>query len=217
MYDELGIGELLDQAIPQDSAQRQVSVGQGLKALVLNGLGFVNRALYLLPPFFEDKPTERLIGTGIEPAHLNDDVLGRALDSLYEHDVTSLFTLISAHVCHRLGLTGSRVHLDSTRFHVDGRYQGETEGSDVEIRRGYSRDRRPDLNQVMLNLIVEHQAGLPLLMQPRSGNSNDTVSFGKLIETHIDQVNMTHQVAYWVPERLALAQPHRDEVGELSD
>jgi len=36
MYDELGIGELLDQAIVQDFEQRQVSVGQAVKALVLN-------------------------------------------------------------------------------------------------------------------------------------------------------------------------------------
>ncbi|MEZ5584262.1 MAG: DUF4277 domain-containing protein [Candidatus Competibacteraceae bacterium] len=44
-----------------------VSVGQAVKALVLNGLGFVNRALYLVPVFHPDKPTERLIGAEIRP------------------------------------------------------------------------------------------------------------------------------------------------------
>jgi transposase len=242
MYDELGMGEVVDRTIPQDITQRQVTVGQALKAPVVNGLGFINRALYLVPQFFADKPTERLIGPGILAEHLNDDVLGRALDRLYEHDVTALFLLISAQACQRLGLVGSIAHLDSTSFHVDGDYDHEEEVGTVAITQGYSRDRRPDLNQVMLNLIVEHRAGLPLLMQPLSGNSNDTASFGRLIETHIDQLNTTHQVGYWVadsalyseanlqilsahrghwitrvPETIKLAQQQCAEVGEPTE
>jgi transposase len=46
MFDELGIGELVDELVPQDLEQRTVSVGQALKAMVLNGLGFANRRLY---------------------------------------------------------------------------------------------------------------------------------------------------------------------------
>ena len=70
MFDELGIGELIDQLIPQDHKKRNVSVGQAVKAMVLNGLGFMNRALYLTPKFFKDKPVDRLIGEGIEASHL---------------------------------------------------------------------------------------------------------------------------------------------------
>lgn len=61
--------------------------------MILNSLGFVNQRLYLVSKFFEDKPVDRLISAGIEAEHLNDDSLGRALDSLYEHSVTSLFVL----------------------------------------------------------------------------------------------------------------------------
>lgn len=73
MFDELGLGTALDEQIAQDRQQRKVSVGQAVKAMVLNGLGFVNQRLYLVPRFFENKPTERLIGPGVEPGHLNDD------------------------------------------------------------------------------------------------------------------------------------------------
>ena len=38
MFDELGVGELIDQLIPQDFEQRQVTIGQAVKAMVLNGL-----------------------------------------------------------------------------------------------------------------------------------------------------------------------------------
>ena len=83
MFDELGIGKVIDQAIPQDRTKRTVSLGQAVKAMVLNGLGFVNQQLYLVPSFFQNKPTGRLVGPGLEAAHLNDDVLGRGLDALY--------------------------------------------------------------------------------------------------------------------------------------
>ena len=43
MFDELGIGDLVDELLPQDLSQRKVSVGQALKAMVLNALGFANR------------------------------------------------------------------------------------------------------------------------------------------------------------------------------
>jgi hypothetical protein len=33
----------------------------------------------------------------------------------------------------------------------------------------------------MLDLIVEHQAGIPLLMQPLSGNTSDANDFGDVV------------------------------------
>ena len=125
MYDELGVGELLDELIDQDHERRTVSVGQAVKAMVLNGLGFTNRTLYLATQFFRNRPTERLIAPGIEPEHLHDDTLGRALDELYAYDVTLLYSLISAQAVERLGLQGGTAHLDATCFHLHGAYPGD--------------------------------------------------------------------------------------------
>src|SRR5262245_52206456 len=104
MFNELRIGEVIDRAIPQDLPQRTVSLGQAVKAMVLNGLGFINQQLYLVPSFFQTKPTDRLIGPGITAPHLNDDVLGRALDALYRFGVTPLYSLIAAEAATRLGV-----------------------------------------------------------------------------------------------------------------
>ena len=69
--------------IVPDQTKRIVSIGQAVKAMVLNGLGFVNRSLYLSEQFFSNKPVSRLIGKGIDEAkHLNDEVLGRVLDTV---------------------------------------------------------------------------------------------------------------------------------------
>lgn len=117
-----------------------VSVGQAVKALVLNGLGFVDQRLYLVPHFFQDKPTQRLIGPGICPEHLNDDVTGRALERLYEHDVTTMDARLASQAVKRLGLNPRFGHLDTTSFHVDGQYHRETPPEAGPIVHGARRD-----------------------------------------------------------------------------
>lgn len=54
------IGQI-DARVPETG--RTVSVGQAVQAMVLNGLGFVGRALYLMPEFFRSKPVDLLVGT----------------------------------------------------------------------------------------------------------------------------------------------------------
>jgi transposase len=67
MFDALGIGEVLDQATQQDPEMRDLTVGEAVKAMVLNGLGFINHALYLVPRFFRNKPTYQLISPPCGP------------------------------------------------------------------------------------------------------------------------------------------------------
>src|SRR5688572_8545543 len=96
MFEELGITAIIDKATQQNPAMRRVTAGHAVKAMVLNGLGFVNPQLYLVPHFFQNKPLSRLIAPGIQASHLNDDTLGRALDTLYDYGVTALSSLIAA-------------------------------------------------------------------------------------------------------------------------
>ena len=219
MYEELEIGNRLDEHISQDLTQREVSVGQAVKAMVLNGLGFVQQSLYLTPQFFKARPTERLIGKGIRPEHLNDDTLGRALDSLYDYGVTELFRDLSAHAAEKLNLAPRFAHLDATSFSTHGEYRtgekteeqsakGKATGGVIRVRKGYSRDHRPDLNQVVLNLMVEHKAGLPVLMEPLSGNASDQGSFPELIDRHVDRLQNTHGFDYVVADSALYSSDH---------
>src|SRR5512143_321117 len=175
MVDELGLVGKIDALIHQDLEQRRVSVGTAVKAMILLGLGFTQRALYLTPQFFADKPVARLLGAGLAADHLNDDALGRALDAIHAYGVESFYYLLAVGVVKQLGLSCAGGHLDATSFHVDGKYNSAdpaaAEGV-VHIRPGYSRDRRPDLNQVVLQLVTESQAGIPVLMAASSGNTN---------------------------------------------
>jgi len=54
--DEIGLVGQIDRLVP--APRRQVSVGQAVKAIILNALGFVGRSLYLTPEFWDHKPVE---------------------------------------------------------------------------------------------------------------------------------------------------------------
>ena len=115
--------------------------------MVLNGLGVINQALYLVLRFFQNEPTCRLISPRVAPAQLNDDALGRALETLDNYGVTELYGLIAATAAKRLGLCPTSTHLDRTSFHVDGRYNSDEPPSEqvVHSTKGDRREHRPDL------------------------------------------------------------------------
>jgi transposase len=193
-----------------------VSVGQAVKALVLNGFGFVQQRLYLTPKFFERVPTERLIGEGVRPEHLNEGVLGRALDDLFDYGVTELFRDVAAHAAGKLGLGSRFAHLDATSFSFHGEYDSEEEAEDgvIRVQQGYSRDHRPDLNQVVLDMIVERKAGLPVLMKPLSGNVSDPGSFPKLIDRHVEHLQNVHGFDYVVADSSLYSADHVKKLTE---
>jgi len=197
---ELGIAEFIDTQIPNQSEHRHISYGELLVAMILNGLGFVSRTLHMYPAYFADKPVERLLGAGIKPEHINDDALGRCLDKLYEHGVSNLYQELSEKVVLHLGLPCTSVHLDSTSFHVDGEYDVESDSKAIRLTKGYSRDHRPDLNQVILNLITENQAGIPVYMQACSGNTNDSEGFKKLVKSHVSSLKAAQRSRYLVAD-----------------
>jgi len=203
MFDELGIGDVLDQATHQDPELRDLTVGEAVNAMVLNGLGFINQALSLVLSFFQHKPTSRLSSPRVAPGQLNDDALGRALDTLYGYGVTARYSLMAATAAKRLGLAPRLAHLDRTSVHVDGRDNSDDAPTEqvIHITRGYRRDHRPDLNQVMLELIVEHQAGIPILMQPLSGNSRDAQDVGEVSRTHVHPWHVPYGTTYVVADR----------------
>src|SRR5262245_44655085 len=94
----------MDRATKQAPERRIVTAGHAVKAMGLHGLGFLNQQLSLVPHFCRISRA-RLSAPGIQASHLNDDTLGRALDTLYDFGVTELYGLMVAMAATRLGLT----------------------------------------------------------------------------------------------------------------
>jgi transposase len=187
MFDALGSGAVIDQAPQQHPELRDLTVGEAVTAMVLQGLGCMHQALSLVPRFFQHTPTDRLLAPRMAPAQRNDDALGRALDTLYAEGVTDLYRLMAATAAERRGLAPRLTPLDRTSVHVDGRSNsGEApEAQVVHLTRGDSREHRPDFNHVMLELSVEQQAGSPLLMTPLRGHSREAQHVGEVVRTQV--------------------------------
>ena len=206
MVDELGIVEVIDQAIEQDLKKRHISIGQTVKALILNGLGFTGRPMYLTPQFFETKATDLLLGEGVKAKHLNENTIGRAMDSLYKHGVSPLFSLLSSRAFDSLKFQPQFAHLDSTSFSVYGNeyeprdkfVKRDDEGNEIrpsviKITKGYSKDHRPDLSQLILNMIVDNNAGIPMAIETLSGNSSDKKTFAQMVKKYTSMISTQTQ------------------------
>ena len=101
--------------------------------------------------------------------------MGRTLDWLYEHDVTTLFAGLALQARHRFGVQAQHLHIYTTSFSVSGDYASQEEGAPVPlaITYGYSRDHREDLKQWMLALATTHDGDIPIFLRPLNGNSSD--------------------------------------------
>jgi transposase len=185
---EIGLAQYLDAR--DEHLHERVSVGTATVAMLLNGLGFANRRLYLVPQFFATKPVEHLLGAGISAEDLNDECLGRALDWLYAHNPTVLFAGIAAQARRRLGVSARELHVDTTSFSVSGAYtfeDGEVDAEAIAITYGYSRDHREDLKQWMLALATTEEA-IPVFLRPLDGNASDQRELATTIESLVRQL-----------------------------
>ena len=120
--------------------------GQVMKAMILNGLGFLSAPLYLFEEYFVGKATEHLIGEGVLPEHLNDDRLGRELDKYYQIGTTKIFTTVAIKAANKFQIEKIKPETEENKL------EREPEMKAIEIVHGYSRDKRPDLKQFIIDM-----------------------------------------------------------------
>ncbi|EAZ92401.1 hypothetical protein CY0110_01709 [Crocosphaera chwakensis CCY0110] len=90
LIDKIGIVEIINNKLGIDIREK-ISAGTVVKSILINGLGFVSRPLYLFSQFFKDKAIEQLLGEEIKPDYLNDDKIGRVMDELYKYGLNNIF------------------------------------------------------------------------------------------------------------------------------
>jgi transposase len=191
-FDSLGISEVIEGAIPKNR-HHNLSHAQSVKAMTLNGLGFIERRLYLFPKFFDDIAVSRLLGHGISRDHLNDDVLGRTLDAIAEYGPTELFNEIVAKCLLKNEFGSHCIHIDTTNFSVTGEYDSDFDTEEVQITYGYPKDGRWDLKRFVLG-IAANQHGIPLFLQTFSGNESDKESIRIIVRALTENLQTNDKV-----------------------
>ena len=173
-FGELSIVEIIDTKLPEKRLHK-LSHCVLVKAMAVNGLGYLDNRLYLCSEFYRKVPCERLLGVKLED--LTDDALGRTLDRIADYWSTKLFNEVVFWLRDKLGCS-QLLHVDTTSFTVEGAYDGE---GVVKINHGYYRqDGRSDLKRFVQGLVC-NQHGMPVYMQSFSSNESDKKSLLEMI------------------------------------
>ena len=173
---DLKLVEFIDDRIPRDTRE-EISCGEAVAGMILNGLGFSDRPLTLTPQFFENKALNRLFRSGMKAENFNRFKLGRALDDCHAYGCELLFAEISAKICKAEGVDTKFNSLDTTAFALTGDYHVDSDEHTIEITHGYSKDHRPDLKQAVLEIMCSHDGGVPVISKAWNGNASDTKIF----------------------------------------
>jgi len=194
VFDGLGISEIIDAAMPK-TRDYKLSHSAIIKGLVINGLGFTERRLYIYPTYFKDLALEKLFGPGIAPEDFNEDSVGRTLDRINRFGSTELFNLIAMKCMQQLEFGTHLLHVDTTNFSVHGQYEGEDCQPAIEITFGHPKDGRWDLKRFVLSMVT-NQCGIPLFVQAHSGNKSDKKTLIETIEKLKSNLNFRDKIYY---------------------
>ena len=196
---DLGIIEQIDAQILTDE-QEEITTGEAIAGMIVNGLGFSNRPISLTPQFFENKPVELLFRQRVRPKHFNRFKLGRSLDKVFDYGCDLLFSEIGLSVCQQEGIDCQFNCLDTTSFSLTGQYVPETDSQAIGITHGYSKDHRPDLKQAVLELVVSQDGGVPLISQSWDGNASDNTIFNERCDALIEQFSHSPTPRYLIAD-----------------
>ena len=196
---DVGIIERIDARIVPDD-QEDITTGEAVAGMILNGLGFSDRPLSLTPQFFANKPVALLFREGVSAEHFNRFKLGRSLDKVSSYGCDLLFRESALPVCRQEGIDLRFNCLDTTSFSLTGVYEPEANTQAIAITHGYSKDHRPDLKQVVLELIVSQDGGVPLFSQSWDGNTSDNTVFKERCEALIAQFKASESPRYLIAD-----------------
>jgi transposase len=103
---------------------------------------------------------------------VGDDKLARALDRLFATDRATLQTRIVLAVMNGFDLKMERIHNDTTSVMVRGAYDHQNAMA-VRLKNGHSKERRPDLKQLVYSLCVTNDGAVPVHFKAYDGNQTD--------------------------------------------
>ncbi|MCB9765445.1 MAG: IS1634 family transposase [Alphaproteobacteria bacterium] len=195
IIDQLGIVDIIDDRLPKHPLAK-VSDAECVVAMLLNILsGRV--ALWRMDRWLDKLDVELMLGEGVEAGFFHDTRLGQALDRLDEIGTDRILgDVVTRYLTRRVRNTEWSLHLDTTTVSVYGEYDADEE---LALTHGFSKDKRPDLKQLVFGLSVHGSAGIPLTMSVSSGNTSDQIS------------NRDHLA------RLAKLLPDEDEITVVAD
>ena len=167
---ELDLVGTIDRALPQRGRQ-QLSAGEVCAALIASRLCSPS-PLYDIAGWASGTALQELLG--IPPALLNDDRLGRGLETFAVHAETVRGAL-AARAIERFGIDAGRLHVDLTTLRVAGAYEDS-----ALVAKGWGPDRR--VARQVRALQATTACGVSLYVRPDPGNAAEVALIGASLE-----------------------------------
>jgi transposase len=108
----------------------------------------------------------------IKDLRFTDDRFGKVLDRLFDIDRATFMTRIIIEAIKIFNIDLSQLHNDSTSVKAFGEYPGKT-ATGLELKKGNSKDHRPDLKQLVYTLTISADGAIPIHYKVYPGNTND--------------------------------------------
>jgi hypothetical protein len=167
---ELDLVGTVDRALPQRGRQ-QLSCGEVCAALICSRLCSPS-PLYDVAGWASGTALQEILG--IPPALLNDDRLGRGLQTLAVY-AESLRGALAAGAIERFGIDAGRLHVDLTTLRLAGAYEDS-----ALVAKGWGADRRV-ARQVRV-LQATSACGVSVYVRPDPGNAAEVTLIGASLE-----------------------------------
>lgn len=167
---ELQVASTIDSALPR-CARSELSVGEVVCALVASRLCSPS-PLYDVAGWASGAAVHELLG--VPPALLNDDRLGRALESfaVYAEHVRGL---LAARAIERFGVDAARLHVDLTTVRVAGAYEDS-----ALVAKGWGQGQ--GVGRQVRALQACSADGVSLYLRPDPGNASELALVGACLE-----------------------------------
>jgi len=173
----LDLAGIVDRACPvRDLAL--LTHGQVIEALVANRLTSPAPLVHV-EDWARQWATQEIFG--IDPAALNDDRIGRALDAIAPQ-LEAIVGSVGATAIAAFGLDVARLHWDMTSISLFGAYPQVQEGF-AEPRFGHPKDRRTDLKQIQTGLGVTGDGGVPVFHRAYHGGAGEVSQVSAAMES----------------------------------
>lgn len=213
---KLKIAEFINNKVEYDKTRRIVSPGTAVEALIANILSN-RKPLSKLDEFYEDTDVEKYFGKNITAKNLNDDTLGRALDDLYSIGAKDTFSTIAIEGVKIFNVEVKSIHADTTSKTVYGQYSSYSRDEKcVKIQYGHSKDRRPDLKQLMFGLACTDDRTIVSgeVLDGNTGDKTWNTGFIKKMRTVADKLDMN--TLTYVADSAAVTTDNLEAVHECS-
>jgi transposase len=111
-----------------------------------------------------------------------EERLAKALDDIWRAGPDKLITSIAVQLIESFSIKTDFFHFDTTSLTCYGAYEVEddlqTLSGDMppKVTYGHSKDRRPDLKQILYGMMVSSDGGVPVFGQVLDGNQSDNIS-----------------------------------------